>query len=181
MTADQDLSDPRRRSLLKLGLLGGAMLATAGIAAGLASGSGSSPPLAGFQTLRADDMPFLQAVVPVILAGAVLQAQMPGALSATLKNIDDALAQVSPAMLKLTRQLFDVCSSSLTRGPLTGVWSGWDSASPAQVEAFLLRWRDSSLDLFRQGHNALLQLVLMAWYSCPDSWGHCGYPGPPKF
>lgn len=181
MTAEHDLSDPGRRSLLKLGLLGGALFATAGAAASLSGCSADSPPQAGFTTLRGDDMPFLLALIPVVLAGAVPQGQMPAALQGTLKNIDDGLAQVSPAMLKLTRQLLDVCSSGLTRGPLTGVWGRWENARPEQVEAFLLRWRDSSLDLFKQGHSAILQLILMAWYSCPESWAHCGYPGPPNF
>ncbi|MCF9006826.1 twin-arginine translocation pathway signal protein, partial [Pseudomonas carnis] len=22
--------------------------------------------------------------------------------------------------------------------------------------------------------------VIMAWYFRPESWAHCGYPGPPK-
>ncbi|HAJ85797.1 MAG TPA: twin-arginine translocation pathway signal protein, partial [Pseudomonas sp.] len=26
---------------------------------------------------------------------------------------------------------------------------------------------------------SLLQMILMAWYACPASWAHCGYPGPP--
>jgi hypothetical protein len=29
------------------------------------------------------------------------------------------------------------------------------------------------------GHASLLQLVMLAWYGNPDSWSHCGYPGPP--
>lgn len=176
-----ELPDPGRRSLLKLGLLSGALLATAGAAASLSGCSADSPAKAGFKVLRADDMPFLQALIPVVLAGAAVPAQMPAALQGTLKNIDDGLAQVSPAMLKLTRQLLDVCASGLTRGPLTGVWGSWETARAEQIETFLLRWRDSSLDLLRQGHSAILQLVLMAWYSRPESWAHCGYPGPPQF
>ena len=180
MIASHDLPDPSRRKLLKLGLLGGAVLATAGAAASLSGCSAESPAKTGFQVWREADMAFLQALLPVVLAGAVVPGQMPAALHATLKNIDNGLAQVSPAMLKLTRQLLDVCSSGLTRGALTGVWSRWENARAEQVEAFLLRWRDSSLDLFRQGHSAMLQLVLMAWYSRPESWAHCGYPGPPQ-
>lgn len=176
-----DLPDPGRRGLLKLGLLGGAMLATAGVAASLSGCSVDSPPKAGYRVLREDDMAFLQALIPVVLTGAVAAGKMPAAVQGTLKNIDDGLAQVSPGTLKLTRQLLDVCSSGLTRGPLTGVWGRWENARPAQVEGFLLRWRDSSLDLLRQGHSAILQLVLMAWYSRPESWAHCGYPGPPRF
>ncbi len=97
-----------------------------------------------------------------------------------LHSLDHKLAALSPEMLKLTRQLFDVLSLPLTRGPLTGVWGAWEQASPTQVTAFLQRWQDSSLNLLRMGHASLLQLLQMAWYERPESWAACGYPGPPK-
>lgn len=180
MNPTAELPDPSRRSLLKLGLFGSALLVTAGAAASLSGCSADSVTAQGFRVLREDDLPFLRAVIPVILAGAVEPGDMSAAVAGTLENIDSGLSQVSPALLKLTRQLLDVCASALTRGPLTGVWGAWDNASAGQVEQFLLRWRDSSLDLLRQGHSALLQLVLMAWYSRPESWARCGYPGPPS-
>ena len=34
--------------------------------------------------------------------------------------------------------------------------------------------------LLKMGYSSLLQLVMLAWYGQPESWGHCGYPGPPK-
>ena len=97
-----------------------------------------------------------------------------------LRSLDYKLAALSPEMLKLTRQLFDVLSLPLTRGPLTGIWGAWAQAAPAQVEAFLQRWQGSSLNLLRMGHASLLQLLQMAWYERPESWAACGYPGPPK-
>ncbi|WP_336332730.1 twin-arginine translocation pathway signal protein [Pseudomonas putida] len=128
----------------------------------------------GYQALRDDDLPLLRALVPVVLAGT--QA----AETLVLRSLDHKLAALSPEMLKLTRQLFDVLSLPLTRGPLTGVWGAWEQASPTQVTAFLQRWQDSSLNLLRMGHASLLQLLQMAWYECPESWAACGYPGPPK-
>ena len=68
----------------------------------------------------------------------------------------------------------------VTRGPLTGVWGRWENASPEQIESFLQRWQNSSLSLLKMGHGSLVQLVMMSWYECPQSWGACGYPGPPK-
>ena len=97
-----------------------------------------------------------------------------------LHSLDHKLAALSPEMLKLTRQLFDVLNLPLTRGPLTGVWGAWEQAGTAQVTAFLQRWQDSSLNLLRMGHASLLQLLQMAWYERPESWAACGYPGPPK-
>jgi hypothetical protein len=167
-----------RRSLLKVGLLGSALLGTAGLTATL-SGCSASTPKAGFAVLRESDLPFLQALIPVLLEGAVKPAQMPAAVSATLENLDYSLNHLSPEMLKLTVQLFDVLALPITRGPLTGVWGSWQNAAKVDVQQFLQRWQTSSFDLLKMGHASLLQLVMMAWYSRPESWAHCGYPGPP--
>src|SRR5690606_8267556 len=116
----------------------------------------------------------LRALIPVLLAGAVPVEQMPEALAGTVQSLDYSLDHLSPEMLKLTVQLFDVLAMPVTRGPLTGVWGSWENASVADISAFLARWQDSSLDLLRMGHASLLQLVMMAWYSRPESWAHCG-------
>ncbi|MFP6848395.1 MAG: twin-arginine translocation pathway signal protein [Pseudomonas sp.] len=167
-----------RRRLLKVGLLGSALLGTAGLTATL-SGCSADTPKVGLKVIRESDLPFLQALIPVMLAGAVPPAQMPQAISATLENLDYSLSHLSPELLKLTVQLFDVLALPITRGPLTGVWGSWQNASAADVQAFLKRWQNSSIGLLKMGHASLLQLVMMSWYSRAESWAHCGYPGPP--
>ncbi|MCU1718456.1 twin-arginine translocation pathway signal protein [Pseudomonas sp. 5P_3.1_Bac2] len=169
-----------RRHVLKVGLFGSAFLATVGVTASL-SGCSDSRLQDGYAALRASDLGFLQALIPVLLSSAVQPAQMPQAVEQTLKNIDYGLNHLSPSMLKLTQQLFDLLTMPITRGPLTGIWGHWHKASEAHMQAFLKRWENSSISLLRKAHAALLQLVLMAWYSAPQSWAHCGYPGPPKF
>ena len=167
-----------RRGLLKFSLGASAFLATAGLGASL-SGCSSSIPANGFATLRSGDLLFLRALVPVMLEGAVAAEKMPAAVDGTLKTLDNGLNHLSPEMLKLTRQLFDVLGMAVTRGPLTGIWGSWENASDDEIRHFLDRWDNSSLNLLRMGHSSLLQLVMMAWYSRAESWVHCGYPGPP--
>ncbi len=167
-----------RRGLLKFSLGASAFLVTAGLGASL-SGCSSSVPASGFVTLRSGDLLFLRALIPVMLEGAVTSERMPEAVEGTLKSLDYNLAHLSPEMLKLTRQLFDVLGMAVTRGPLTGVWGNWENASANDIRAFLDRWENSSLSLLRMGHSSLLQLVMMAWYGRKESWAHCGYPGPP--
>jgi hypothetical protein len=167
-----------RRGLLHLSLGAGAFLATVGLGATL-SGCSTSQPASGLVALRDSDLPFLRAVIAVMLNGAVTAQTLDAATEATLQSLDRGLAHLSPSMLKLTRQLFDVLTLGITRGPLTGIWGAWENASTENIQAFLARWENSSLSLLRQGHGSLLQMVMMAWYSCPESWGHCGYPGPP--
>ncbi|MDH0730889.1 twin-arginine translocation pathway signal protein [Pseudomonas sichuanensis] len=158
-----------RRDLLRFSLGASVFLGTTSLI-----GCSKQAPSADYQVLRDDDLPLLRALIPVVLAGT----QATEAL--VLHSLDGKLAALSPAMLKLTRQLFDVLTLPLTRGPLTGVWGSWSEASNADVEAFLARWSDSSLNLLRQGHASLLQLLSMAWYERPEAWAACGYPGPPK-
>ncbi|MBN3862977.1 twin-arginine translocation pathway signal protein [Pseudomonas frederiksbergensis] len=167
-----------RRGLLKFSLGASAFLATAGLGASL-SGCSSSFPANGFAILRSGDLLFLRALIPVMLDGAVAVENMPAAVAGTLQCLDNGLNHLSPEMLKLTRQLFDVLGVSITRGPLTGIWGSWENASDEEIRHFLDRWENSSLSLLRMGHSSLLQMVMMAWYSRAESWVHCGYPGPP--
>lgn len=167
-----------RRGLLKFSLGASAFLATAGLGASL-SGCSSNIPASGFATLRSADLLFLRALLAVMLEGAVAVEHLPQAIDDTLNTLDNGLDHLSPPMLKLTRQLFDVLAMTVTRGPLTGIWGRWENASPEQIRHFLHRWENSSLNLLCMGHNSLQQMVMMAWYSRRESWTHCGYPGPP--
>jgi len=167
-----------RRGVLKVGLCASAFLATAGLGASL-SGCSATFSARGFRVLRSTDLVFLQALVPVMLAGSISHTSLPGATDATLHTLDNNLAHLSPELLKLTLQLFDVLAMPVTRGPLTGLWSSWEKTTPDQIRYFLHRWQNSSLSLLRMGHASLLQLVMMSGYEKPELWPHCGYPGPP--
>jgi hypothetical protein len=167
-----------RRNVLKVGVCAGVFLSTVGLAASL-SGCSASSPASDFNVLRDSDLPFLHALIPVMLEGSLGPVSVSSAMTSTLKSIDATLSALSPEVLKLTQQLFDVLALPIIRAPLTGIWGRWDNASPEQIKAFLDRWDNSSLSLLRMGHNALQQLVMMAWYSRPQSWAQCGYPGPP--
>ena len=69
---DTTLESPglSRRSLLKVGLLGSAFLATAGLTATL-SGCSASVPASGLSILRSSDLPFLRTLIPVVIEGSV--------------------------------------------------------------------------------------------------------------
>jgi hypothetical protein len=168
-----------RRGLLKFSLGASAFLATVGLGASL-SGCSASTSASGFTILRSGDLLFLRALIPVMLDGAITLENMPAAVDRTLHCLDNGLNHLSPEMLKLTRQLFDVLGITVTRGPLTGIWGSWENASGEDIREFLDRWENSALSLLRMGHSSLQQLVMMAWYSRAESWAHCGYPGPPK-
>ncbi|MNZ20602.1 hypothetical protein D3C78_376580 [compost metagenome] len=159
----------QRREFMRFSLGASVFLASASLV-----GCSPQAPASGYHVLREDDLPLLRALIPVVLAGTSASAVL------VLPTLDDKLAALSPQMLKLTRQLFDLLSLPLTRGPLTGVWGAWEQAGEPQITAFLQRWQDSSLNLLRMGHSSIVQLLTMAWYERPESWAACGYPGPPK-
>ncbi len=165
-----------RRSLLKLGLGASAVLATAGLTATL-SGCSSSAPASGFQVLRDSDLPMLKAIMAALVGPH--PALNPANLDAAMAQLDKTLTWTSSAAQKQVGDLFGLLSMGVTRGPLTGIWGSWENASDAEVRAFLERWRDSRLDMLRQGHSALNQALQMAWYALPVSWDAAGYPGPP--
>lgn len=167
-----------RRSFLKLSATAAATLSMLSLSASL-SGCSSESASSGFLVLRSADLVYLTAVLPVLYNGAVSAEQMNSSMHISLKAIDHNLASFSPAMRKLTLQLFDVMNNPLTRGPLTGVWGVWSQASASAIQQFLQRWENSRFDLFKMGHNALLQLAMLAHYGQPSAWQHCGYPGPP--
>nr|GFD23509.1 aldehyde dehydrogenase family 3 member F1 [Tanacetum cinerariifolium] len=70
-----------------------------GVTASL-SGCSSQTAAPGFSVLRASDMPFLQAVIPVMLEGATAAVTLRNAVDATLHSLDSGLAGLSPEMLK---------------------------------------------------------------------------------
>ena len=167
-----------RRHLLKLGMAGSALLATGGGLAALSGCSGGQTAV-GYQCLRAGDLPLLRALIPGVLQGVVPASAQAECVKTTLHSLDNVLLWVSPETLKAVRQLFDLLALGLLRGPLTGIWQGWESASPTAVQAFLARWQNSRLQTLQQGRLALVQLISQAWYISPESWAGCHYPGPP--
>lgn len=175
----QDSINTSRRGFLKLGLMGTAVLATAGVTASLTQCSASGP-APGLAVLRETDLPFLRTVLPVLLEGAAPAEEMAAVVQTTIEQLDYTLHRFSPAQRDMTLQLFDLLALPVTRGPLTGIWGRWESAGTEAVRSFLDRWEHSRIGLLRQGHAALLQLLLVAWYGSPQSWAHVGYPGPPR-
>lgn len=174
-TANVDVS---RRGFLKLSATAAATLTVLSLSANL-TGCSSEQASTGFLVLRQEDIVCLSELLPVLYSGAIPSAQMHSHVQAALTAIDQNLAHFSPSMRKLTLKLFNTLNNPLTRGPLTGVWGSWTQASTLEIKQFLSRWQNSRFDLLKMGHNALLQLAMLAHYGQPTAWQHCGYPGPP--
>jgi hypothetical protein len=121
----------------------------------------------------------LAAIVPALLAGALgagvsAQAQA----HAVIARVHRTILGLPPAARKEFQNLFGLLALAPARRLLTGISGDWARATPADVQAFLQDWRDSSFALLRSAYGALHDLVLGAWYADPASWAAIGYPGP---
>ncbi|GAA4411327.1 hypothetical protein [Quisquiliibacterium transsilvanicum] len=158
-----------RRTFLKAGLLGGALLAVGGFTAVLV---GRDP--------DADRRQVLLAVIPAVLDGALPdepQARA-AAVARCAEGVDTAIAGLPPAARAEAAQLFALLAIPPSRIALAGVRSSWDETGRDEVAAFLERWRQHPVALMRSGYGALHDLTLAAWYADESTWESIGYPGP---
>jgi hypothetical protein len=175
---ERGLPNGTRRTLLKAGIAGGAVL----VLARFMVGSNSEPQSADAHGPGLD--PAAQAVVaaiaPVLLDGALPQGVSAEARAEVVAGVDRAVAGLPPASRKEIGELFALLSFAPTRCLLAGVWSPWPSASRESVAEFLDSWRDSRFTLLRSGYGAMHQLVMAAWYGNTRAWPAIGYAGPPS-
>ena len=164
----------QRRSLLKLGVLSGAVLALAGGAAallqpGLAQGHLTAPARALFGSLGSA---ILQGPLPV-------DADARGrALVRMVERVDALASRLPPAVQSELSQLLGVLCSAPGRIGLAGLVPAWAEASEAQVQSSLESMRFSSLALRQQAYLALHEIVAGAYFSDEATWFHLGYSGP---
>jgi hypothetical protein len=164
-----------RRTFLKAGLLGAALLAAGG---GLYRFSHAPAPHAFL--LDGDARAALNAIVPAILNGA-LPADAPThaiAIAAATERVHQTILGLPLATQKEVQDLFGLLALAPARRLLTGVSHGWADADANEVSAFLQNWRTHRLALLRSAYGALHDLIMGSWYSDPAHWAAIGYPGP---
>lgn len=164
----------QRRSLLKLGLVSGAVLALAGGAAvllqpGLEHGHLSAQARTLFTSVgRA----IWQGSLP---ADAQARSQ---ALEGMVERIDALALNLPPHVQGELSQLLGLLCTAPGRLGLALLSAPWAEASEAQVQAALQGMRVSSLALRQQTYQALHEIVGGAYLSDESTWLAVGYPGP---
>lgn len=177
-----DLKDPSRRSFLRVGLAGTAVLATVGVTAGVIGFKRvSNEDIAeDFQFLRPADVALFTALVPAVLANALSSDDPSSTIADVIKRIDDTCMRLGPANQKELSQLFDLLTFAPTRRLAAGVKGSWDNVSVEAATDFLDRWRNSSVGLFNAAYRVLTKLSANAYFAMPESFSASGYPGPLK-
>jgi hypothetical protein len=163
----------RRRTLIKVGLVTGAVLV-------VAAGS-----LALIQPARREGkLTERGRAVFAALAPAVLDTLLPAepeararAVQAHLGRVEAALAGLPPALQAEVDELFTVLGSTAGRLALTGLRSDWSAATPSELAAALQGMRESSLAVRQQAFHAMRDLTSSSYLSDAATWAAIGYPG----
>ncbi len=163
----------RRRTLLTLGLAGGAVLALAGGTVAL------------LQPARRDGrLTDAGRALFAALAPAVLTLFLPtepaaraAALAAYLGRAEDAIAGLPPALQGEVDELLTLSVSAPGRRLLVGLATPWAEAGVPEVQQALQGMRDSTLALRQQAYHALRDLTNASWFADPATWAAIGYPG----
>jgi hypothetical protein len=187
-------AQPDRRRFLKAGMGGALLLGSVSITAGLA-GCATAP--AGrisavdtrmnasyqFRFLTRDDIQIFEALLPAIVGPGLPEHPQAKrqAIASTIERIDSGIYKFGPANQKELRQLFDLLNFGLTRVTIARVWSSWPNVTTSDANAFLERWRTSSIGLFNNGYIALTKITNVAFYGYKANWHLSGYPGPPQY
>ena len=161
-----------RRTFLKVGLLGGAVLAAAG---GAYRFSHRAPSAAPF-ILDGAAAAAISRIIPVVLQDAGLVT--PADQAAAIERVIGAIAGLPLATQSEIQDLFSLLAFAPARRLLAGVHAPWHLAEQSDITAFLQSWRTHRIGVFQSGYAALHDLILGSWYAAPSSWVAIGYPGP---
>jgi len=168
---------PSRRSLLKRGLLGGALLAAGG--AGfllLRAGKRVPVPSAGLHVFSEAEYGVLDALAHRLIGN------LPGWPS--VEEVGVALAvdriaeRAEPSVRAELKQLLGLFDNALAGFLFGGRTVPFTALAPAAQDRVLEEWRDSRIAVRRTGYNALRTLVLAGYFQSPLTWKPIGYPGP---
>lgn len=163
-----------RRTLLKLGVGGAALLAVAGGGLSL-----MQPGIVGGRLTHRGREVF--AAVARAVIGPLLPAEEAArevALQQLLLRLDATITGLPPALQAELSQLLALLASAPGRLAFARLATAWPQASLSELELMLEGLRHSSLLLRQQTYHALRDLCNAAWFADPATWQQIGYPGP---
>jgi hypothetical protein len=168
-----------RRSFLRYGLLGGAVLVVGGSAWLGTRRTRPDPALTGpFTALSAEEMTVLAALAERLLPA---RPGFPAPAEVELPRRIDGLVSLMPAPAqKELQQLVGLFENALAGFVLDGQWRTFTASSPEQQDARIRAWQRSRFRIRRTGYKALKKIVYGSYYGAPATWAALGYPGPPS-
>lgn len=163
-----------RRTLLKRGLFGGALL-TFGGAAYLGLRGGTRGPTPSRPLLVIGESTF-----PILVA---LMARMVGAPGvdwvAVAHTFDERLSHTNPAIGRDINRVLGLLENSLSGLLLRNSATHFTSLDEAGQDAAIMSWQGSRLTLLRSASASLKKLSVAAFYADAGNAKSIGYPGAP--
>lgn len=169
------MTSPSRRSFLRRGLLGGALLVGAGTLGGIG--------LALWPTRRAAPRRALHVLDPVELSilVAAVEVMAPGGDALEVAHrADEFLSAQSEPNRRDVRRLLHLLESGLFGALLDARPIPFSRLSLAGRARALQAMRDSRLMLRRGGYQVLRRLCTSMRWTDPGAWPTIGYLGPPQ-
>lgn len=165
-----------RRTVLKYGLGGAALLTFGGVGLSIRSGVLRSPT----KTLRIfSDMEFS---VLAAIADRIVPS-VDGFPSAThlqvAERIDGLMAISIHENAKEFKQVLRLVENALVSLLMGGPPTPFTALSGPEQDAVLVAWRDSRLSVRRTAFSVLRTVCLSTYFSHPEANALVGYPGPP--
>jgi hypothetical protein len=167
-----------RRSVLKKGLFGGALLALGGAGLALRRTVLLDPPKDALQVLNLREYSILHAIAHRLIPP---RQGFPSIDTVnTVVNADRILARVDEGGRAELRQLIGLFENALPGFLFGGRITPFTQLSSEAQDAVLAEWESSRLTLRRSGFSALRAVLLAAYYASPLVWPSMGYGGPPQ-
>jgi hypothetical protein len=177
-----------RRSLLKKGVFGGAVLFLGSAAASLPivwrpHGRLRAPAPAPSRPLRYLS-PIEYGVFAALSKRLVLGDDAPAGWPSTDRidcagRLDDLLGTLHPRAARELCRLLRIFENGMTGLLATGHPETFSAAAPGEQDRRLEAWRHSRLAVLRSGYEALKRLAHATYYSAPEVFASVGYAGPP--
>lgn len=169
----------KRRTLLKVGLGGGVLLALGGVGLSL-RGPTRDRTVPGDLT-QLDERQYLT----LASVAARVCPDRPDAPTtddvAVAHKLDKLFATLHPQDVKDIKQLLDLLDNALGGLLLEGRIDTFTGSSAAKQDEILQSWRTSGVTLKRTGYKALVGLCAATYFADPSTFKSVGYPGPPNF
>lgn len=162
----------QRRSFLKRGFIGAAILVVAAGGVALIPGDRSVKPTGPLASLSPAAFPVLAAVAARVLAGTTAS---PVEIA---MRVDASLRLAPPELRKDLDLALALLENALPGLLLRGRPTPFTQLVEDEQDRALLGWRDSRLVLLRSAYHGLRKLCVAAHYATPAGWPDTGYPGP---
>src|SRR4051812_33906472 len=168
-----------RRSFIKRGFFGGALLALGGSSGWLALRRGATVtlPPEGLKVLGQREYAVLEAIARRLVP------PRPGFPDVDALRVafhcDRTLALSDETSQVEMRQLLELFDNALAGMLLGARATPFTRLEPSEQDAVLNEWMTSRLVLRRTGFTAVRTLVMAVYFGNPGSWGAIGYRGPP--